>query len=86
MNRIQNLRKNAGFEVTDRIRIVLECPDEFAEAVSKLSDYIKSETLAIELSTTKKLDSGKHPDGYSEAVEIDKQKFNILVSRASKGV
>ncbi len=86
VNRIQNLRKNAGFEVTDRIRIVLECPDEFAEAVSKLSDYIKSETLAIELSTTKKLDSGKHPDGYSEAVEIDKQKFNILVSRASKGV
>ncbi|HQT91972.1 MAG TPA: DUF5915 domain-containing protein, partial [Candidatus Kryptobacter bacterium] len=86
VNRIQNLRKSAGFEVTDRIRVAIECPGDFAEAVTKLSEYIRSETLAVELSTTKELNSKEYPGGYSEDVEIDKQKFKILVSRASKGV
>jgi len=80
VNRVQNLRKNAGFEVTDRIFIFSDCPEDFAEAITKLSDYIKSETLAIELST--KFEPGE----YSEDVEIERQKFKISVSRANKGV
>ncbi|MGO9481465.1 MAG: isoleucine--tRNA ligase [Candidatus Kryptoniota bacterium] len=79
VNRIQNIRKNAGFEVTDRIFIFTDCSDDFADAITKLSDYIKSETLAVELST-------KFKDGeYFEDVEIEKQKFKISVSRVSKG-
>ncbi len=81
VNRIQNIRKSAGFEVVDRIRVIIECPDEFTDAVTKLSEYIRSETLAIELSTTKKLDAAGHPGGYSEDVEIDELKFKILISR-----
>ncbi len=84
VNRIQNLRKNAGFEVTDRIRVFIECPDEFADAVSGLSEYIKSETLAVELSSAGKIDSAESRDGYSEDVEIEKKKFRILVKRVLK--
>ncbi|MCL5268938.1 MAG: isoleucine--tRNA ligase [Bacteroidetes bacterium] len=80
VNRIQNLRKDAGFEVTDRIRVYVDCPAEFIEAVTRLSDYIRSETLAVDFSTTIK--EGE----YTEDVEIEKQKFKISVSRASKGV
>jgi len=80
VNRIQNLRKDAGFEVTDRIFVYIDCPKEFTEAVSRLAEYIKSETLAVELSTTIK-------DGeYSEDVEIEKKKFKISIGRAKKGV
>ena len=78
VNRIQNIRKNAGFEVTDRIFIFTDCSDDFTDAITKLSDYIKSETLAVEFST-------KFKDGeYSEDVEIEKQKFKISVSRVTK--
>ena len=87
VNRVQNLRKNAGFEVTDRILIFTDCPKDFADAIAKLSDYIKSETLAVELSTefSEMVTSGKDGE-HSEEVEIEKQKFKISVSRASKGV
>ncbi|HUI30023.1 MAG TPA: isoleucine--tRNA ligase [Candidatus Acidoferrales bacterium] len=75
VNRIQNLRKDAGFEVTDRISVNVDCPAEFTDAVEKLSDYIKSETLAVDLST--EFQEGE----YSEDVEIEKQKFKISLSR-----
>ncbi len=75
VNRIQNLRKDAGFEVTDRITVYIDCPKEFTDAVTKLSDYIKSETLAVKLSTT--IEHGE----YSGDVEIEKQKFKISISR-----
>lgn len=84
VNRIQNLRKNAGFEVTDRIKVFVECPGEFIDAVTGLSDYIKSETLAVELTAAKNLDMSEHPDWYSEDVELDKKTFRILVSRVPK--
>ncbi len=85
VNRIQNLRKNAGYEVVDRIKVYVECPDEFIDAVTGLSEYIKSETLAVDLSAASKLDKVEHPDGYSEEVEIDKKTFMILVSRVPRG-
>ncbi len=46
VNRIQNLRKDTGLEVTDRIRVHLHCGDELSEAVRHNFDYICSETLA----------------------------------------
>ena len=53
VNRIQNLRKESGFDVTDKIHISIENLDEIAPAVRKHSAYIGSQTLAdhIELSS-----------------------------------
>jgi len=47
VNRIQNLRKESGFEVTDRINtyIILE-NNNILESINKLDNYIKSETLS----------------------------------------
>ncbi len=44
---VQNMRKEAGFEVTDRIRLFLHGPDEMKEAVESFEDYLVSETLAV---------------------------------------
>jgi isoleucyl-tRNA synthetase len=47
VNRIQNLRKDMNFEVTDKIAIVLEKNDAVNSAILANKDYICSETLAI---------------------------------------
>ncbi|HBX67370.1 MAG TPA: hypothetical protein DEG32_14895, partial [Balneolaceae bacterium] len=41
VNRIQNMRKEANFEVTDRISIGFTGADKIKEAVVSMSDYIK---------------------------------------------
>ncbi|MDT8285378.1 MAG: DUF5915 domain-containing protein, partial [Thermovirgaceae bacterium] len=45
VNRVQNLRKDQGFEVTDKINIVLEKRVEMLHAIEKNIDYICDETL-----------------------------------------
>ncbi len=49
VSRIQNLRKEERFEVTDRIRITYSAPAESAAALAQFADYISSEVLAEEL-------------------------------------
>ena len=56
VNRIQNIRKDSGFEVTDRIRIEIERNDEIAGAVESFGDYIASQTLAVSVDVVDKLD------------------------------
>ncbi len=46
INRIQNLRKSNGLEVSDRILLSIDGSQQVQTAVSKWSDYIASETLA----------------------------------------
>jgi isoleucyl-tRNA synthetase len=49
VNRVQNMRKEANFEVTDRISIGFTGSENIIEAVVAMSDYIKKETLAEEI-------------------------------------
>jgi isoleucyl-tRNA synthetase len=48
VNRVQNMRKDSGFEVTDRITIYHRSSGKLAQSVSELSSYIQQETLAAE--------------------------------------
>ncbi len=58
VNRIQNLRKESGFEVTDKIAVKI-LKDGFVEqAVSSNMEYIKTETLTAELDLEEKLEVG----------------------------
>jgi len=50
VNRVQNMRKNAGFDVIDRIKIYYETSDELLKAIAERSEYICNETLAESLS------------------------------------
>jgi isoleucyl-tRNA synthetase len=49
VNRVQNMRKEAGFEVTDRIRIFIDATEQMANAIEEQSDYIKNETLCLDI-------------------------------------
>ncbi len=55
INRIQNLRKDSGFEVTDRVRVgiftdVPEYKSEIGDALAVFADYVASQTLAVGVS------------------------------------
>jgi isoleucyl-tRNA synthetase len=58
VNRIQNLRKDSGFEVTDRIKVVLQKDDKIVEAIQSNIEYIKTETLTEELEIIENLNKG----------------------------
>jgi isoleucyl-tRNA synthetase len=49
VNRVQNMRKDADYEVTDRILIGFQAQPELIEAISGMADYVMKETLAKEL-------------------------------------
>lgn len=50
VRRVQDLRKTAELEISDRIEVVYEADEELAQAIEENQDYIKNETLAVELS------------------------------------
>ncbi len=58
VNRIQNLRKDSGFEVTDRISVKLQKHEEITKAVKTNLEYIKAETLTDSLEIVEQLDNG----------------------------
>ena len=58
VNRIQNLRKDSGFEVTDKIDVKILKDDLVEEAVTSNLTYIKTETLTAELNFEEKLENG----------------------------
>ena len=49
INRIQNIRKEAGLEVTDKIRVEIEALPAIEPSVAKYADYIGQQTLAVEV-------------------------------------
>ncbi len=51
VNRVQNMRKDSGFEVTDKIIIDFNGSSKLVNAVTAFKDYVSNETLAEELNT-----------------------------------
>jgi isoleucyl-tRNA synthetase len=65
INRIQNIRKESGFDVTDKIMIEICKHDAINEAIIRYSDYIGSQTLADKINLVDNL------NGDSREIEID---------------
>ncbi|HLN54446.1 MAG TPA: isoleucine--tRNA ligase, partial [Bacteroidales bacterium] len=76
INRIQNIRKEAGFDVTDKITLQIEDHEFIHEAVKRHSGYIGSQTLASELKLVKDLDGENIRE-----IDIDEVMVRILVEK-----
>ena len=74
INRIQNIRKDSGFEVTDKITVKMEKNIQVEEAVLANESYIKSETLTESLIFVENLENGTK-------IEFDDIKTSILISK-----
>ena len=77
INRIQNLRKDSGFEVTDRVDVNIvtdgQAYDEIEAALADFKDYIASQTLALGVTLAK--------EGEGSEVEWNEGTIKILVTR-----
>jgi isoleucyl-tRNA synthetase len=74
VNRIQNIRKDSGFEVTNKIKVQIQRSGLLEEAILKNEDYIKSETLTEDLIFVDALENGTE-------IEFDDIKTVILISK-----
>lgn len=74
VNRIQNIRKDSGFEVTDRIKVSLQGNEMLEQAVRDNEEYIKSETLTDELVFSEMIENGTE-------IEFDDIKTLVLISK-----
>ncbi|WP_296143757.1 isoleucine--tRNA ligase [uncultured Flavobacterium sp.] len=74
VNRIQNIRKDSGFEVTDKIKVQVQKDGILEEALQANSEYIKAETLTEELLIEDQVENGIE-------VEFDNIKTRILISK-----
>lgn len=75
VNRIQNLRKDLGLEVQDKIRIKAAASDQLvSDALSHFSDYIQTETQALELKMENEI---KNPT----VLEMDEYKLSVTIEK-----
>ena len=73
INRIQNLRKSSGLEITDRIAVTIEDRDEIRNAVLHCNDYIASQVLANALQLASNVQGESvEMDGYNVIINIQK--------------
>ena len=78
INRIQNLRKSSGLDITDRISITLEDRAEIHNAVLHFGEYISSQVLATSLNLSDKSDLSDSSDN----LEMDGYNVNIILKKA----
>ena len=72
VNRIQNLRKDKGLEVQDKIAILYHSENQMMmEALTEFGDYVKTETQALSL------ENGEVKDG--EKFDIDGVEVDVLI-------
>ena len=76
VNRIQNIRKDSGFEVTDKIRVEIEATEQTVAAVESFAGYIAQQTLAVEVKTSEAPAGEKVIDS-----DLDEAPLKIAVTR-----
>ena len=78
VNRVQNIRKDKNFEITDRIVVNMACAKNIAEAVADFNDYIARQVLADSINLVDSLDGH---DGVI-ALDLDDDKVFVTVEKA----
>ncbi|MBO5234696.1 MAG: isoleucine--tRNA ligase [Alistipes sp.] len=76
VNRIQNIRKESGLEVTDKISVEIEAKELVEGAVAEFGDYIGSQTLAVSVKCS------AEPEGeFVVESDIDEEPLRIAITK-----
>jgi isoleucyl-tRNA synthetase len=80
INRIQNLRKNSGFDVTDKVEVKIfadgEDGEEIAASLAGFAEYVAAQTLALSVGYASLAEAGDAPE-----VEWNDGMIRILVTK-----
>ena len=74
VNRVQNMRKEADFQVTDRINISVTASERLARAIENQADYIKNETLCL------KIEQNATNGDFQKELKIDDNTVSVGIS------
>ena len=72
VNRIQKIRKDSGFDVTDRIEVKVAANNGISQSLAKFNDYICAEILADKLELTSQIDDGTE-------IEVNDNPLKVIV-------
>ncbi|MCH8523493.1 MAG: isoleucine--tRNA ligase [Balneolales bacterium] len=78
VNRLQNMRKEANYEVTDRISVAIVSDEKTIESVKTMQEYIMSETLSEEMEFKAMTDAD-----FTKEWEIDSKTVVLAIKRNS---
>jgi len=70
VNRIQNIRKSSGYDITDKVHVTILSNDEMDGAIEEFKTYIANQVLAVSIELT---------DVISDATELDFEDFKLSV-------
>ena len=78
VNRIQKIRKDSGFELTDRVEVWVSAGEGLKDSLARFKDYICAEILADKLEFSPELQAGTGP---VTRIEINDVLLNVIVSK-----
>jgi len=74
VNRIQKIRKDSNFELTDRIRVKVQESQLLKDALNHFNSYICTEILADSIEFSSEMQSGTE-------IEVNEEVFNVFISK-----
>ena len=73
ISKVQQMRKNNGYEMMDQIRIMYKGSEEIVKAVSNYESYIKQETLGVSIEIEESLDcQAQNLNGHETCIQLEK--------------
>ncbi len=75
VNRIQNMRKQSGLNITDKINITVCADAEYCRAIETFAEYIKQQVLGLSITTADTLEGAQEWD-------VDGKKISVKIEKA----
>ena len=72
ISKVQNLRKTKDFDIADRITLYYNGDDEVTEAVTKFEEFIKNETLSIDIVVKFNLKEEVDLNGHTTQIDVER--------------
>ena len=78
VNRVQNIRKDRDYDITDRINLVFAPAEGLEEVLGQFGDYIAQQVLAASVS----VDASAATSAETETLEIDDNQIKVIITKA----
>jgi isoleucyl-tRNA synthetase len=82
VRRIQGMRKDLDLEYTAKIRVMYEGNEEVKEAINNFAEYIRAETLAVDIKAGMPSSSTRSARIYEKNWKIDKKEVHLAIELA----
>ena len=76
VNRVQNIRKSRGYEITDKISLTFAADEAYNDAVNQYGEYIARQVLATDVKLVETLDG----DAQVETLQLDEMNIPVVIS------